>query len=172
VYGPDGALYFTDPPYGLPKRDADPAKELKFNGVFRFAKGQLQAVVQDIAVNVGGDNPHRLGRQVLLPPRHVVRVVDPGEAGVRFEILRLGFGADIEMEDLPVGADEDEASVMSRLGSNFDSDDSDVQPDEEEAASLETLAEEDDYDDDEEDEDDLGVRRPIKPKPTKPLPSK
>src|SRR5205085_2772746 len=48
VYGPDGALYFTDPPYGLPKRDADPAKELKFNGVFRLAKGKLQAIIQDI----------------------------------------------------------------------------------------------------------------------------
>ncbi|MBA3827285.1 MAG: hypothetical protein H0X24_25740 [Ktedonobacterales bacterium] len=85
------------------------------------------------------------------------------------DLAALGFGDDIEMEDLPVGADEDEASVMSRLGSNFDSDDGDVQPDEEEAASLESLAEEDDYDDDEEDEDDLGVRRPTKPtRPVKP----
>ncbi len=83
------------------------------------------------------------------------------------DLAALGFGEDIEMEDLPVGADEDEASVMSRLGSNFDNDD--VQPDEEEAASLESLAEEDDYDDDEEDEDDLGVRRPTKPtRPVKP----
>jgi gluconolactonase len=48
VYAPDGSLYFTDPPFGLPKRDADPAKELKFNGVFRFYKGKLQALVQDI----------------------------------------------------------------------------------------------------------------------------
>lgn len=49
VYAPDGALYFTDPPYGLPKQDEDAAKELKFNGVFRLAKGKLQPVIQDIA---------------------------------------------------------------------------------------------------------------------------
>src|SRR5579863_8543007 len=40
VYGPDGALYFTDPPYGLPKGNNDPAKEIPFNGVFRFYKGK------------------------------------------------------------------------------------------------------------------------------------
>lgn len=48
VYAPDGALYFTDPPFGLPKQDEDPGKELKFNGVFRFSKGQLRPVVQDL----------------------------------------------------------------------------------------------------------------------------
>jgi gluconolactonase len=48
VYKSDGSLYFTDPPYGLVKQDADPAKELKFNGVFRYAGGKLQAVIQDL----------------------------------------------------------------------------------------------------------------------------
>lgn len=32
----DGSIYFTDPPYGLAKQDEDPAKELKFNGVYRL----------------------------------------------------------------------------------------------------------------------------------------
>ena len=32
----DGSLYFTDPPYGFAQQDDDPAKELDFNGVFRF----------------------------------------------------------------------------------------------------------------------------------------
>lgn len=31
-----GNLYFTDPPYGLPGQDEDPAKELPFNGVYRL----------------------------------------------------------------------------------------------------------------------------------------
>ena len=48
VYTADGALYFTDPPFGLPKQDDDPKKELKFNGVFRLAKGKLSVVVQDM----------------------------------------------------------------------------------------------------------------------------
>lgn len=53
VYAPDGALYFTDPPFGLPKQDADPAKELKFNAVFRYAKGKLEPVVRDLALPNG-----------------------------------------------------------------------------------------------------------------------
>ena len=48
VFARDGALYFTDPPYGLAKQDDDPAKELAFNGVYRFANGRIQAVVRDL----------------------------------------------------------------------------------------------------------------------------
>src|SRR2546427_7458597 len=48
VHNSDGALYFTDPPYGLLKQDDDHAKELKFNGVFRYAGGKLQVVVKDL----------------------------------------------------------------------------------------------------------------------------
>jgi gluconolactonase len=48
VYRSDGSLYFTDPPYGLLKQDDDPAKELKFNGVFRYANGQLQVIIKDL----------------------------------------------------------------------------------------------------------------------------
>jgi gluconolactonase len=49
VYRSDGSFYFTDPPYGLAKGDSDPAKELKFNGVFRMAKGKLQVVIKDLS---------------------------------------------------------------------------------------------------------------------------
>jgi len=49
VFAKDGALYFTDPPYGLAKQDDDPAKEITFNGVYRFANGQVQALVRDLA---------------------------------------------------------------------------------------------------------------------------
>ena len=48
VYKSDGSLYFTDPPYGLLKQDDDPAKELKFNGVFRYAGGKVQLLVKDM----------------------------------------------------------------------------------------------------------------------------
>lgn len=48
VYRSDGSLYFTDPPYGLAKGDADPAKEIPFNGVYRFAGGRLQVVIRDL----------------------------------------------------------------------------------------------------------------------------
>ena len=48
VYRSDGSLYFTDPPYGLPKGDDDPTKELPFNGVFKLSNGTLQVLVKDM----------------------------------------------------------------------------------------------------------------------------
>ena len=36
VYHSSGDLYFTDPPYGLPKRYEDPARELDWCGVYRL----------------------------------------------------------------------------------------------------------------------------------------
>jgi gluconolactonase len=36
VFAKNGDLYFTDPPYGLPKQMQDPAKELEFQGVYRL----------------------------------------------------------------------------------------------------------------------------------------
>ena len=36
VYKSNGDLYFTDPPYGLPKRENDPMRELDFFGVYRL----------------------------------------------------------------------------------------------------------------------------------------
>ena len=49
VFAPDGSLWFTDPPYGLSGQDRDPAKELPFNGVYRYAKGKLTAPIRDLA---------------------------------------------------------------------------------------------------------------------------
>ncbi len=45
----NGWLYFTDPPYGLPEQDSDPAKELDFNGIFRlnYETGEVQLLNRD-----------------------------------------------------------------------------------------------------------------------------
>jgi gluconolactonase len=48
VYKSDGSLYFTDPPYGLPKEDQDPKKELPFNGIYRIAGGALQLLSKEL----------------------------------------------------------------------------------------------------------------------------
>jgi gluconolactonase len=48
VFSKDGALWITDPPFGLPKMDADPKKQLKFNAVFRYAGGKLTPVITDL----------------------------------------------------------------------------------------------------------------------------
>lgn len=47
VYRSDGALYFTDPPFGLPKVFNDPNKELDFSGVFCLKDGVLRVVAKD-----------------------------------------------------------------------------------------------------------------------------
>lgn len=43
-----GAYYFTDPPYGLPKKDKDPSRELEF-GVYRIGTdGKVSLVANDL----------------------------------------------------------------------------------------------------------------------------
>ncbi len=49
VYRSDGALYFTDPPFGLPRFFDDPRKELSFSGVFCLINGELKLVTQDFS---------------------------------------------------------------------------------------------------------------------------
>ena len=49
VYRSDGALYFTDPPFGLPKFFDDPRKELPYSGVFCLINGQLKLVSTDFS---------------------------------------------------------------------------------------------------------------------------
>ena len=49
VFAPDGTLYFTDPPYGLPKTFDDPAAEMGWNGVYRLGTdGRLSVLVKDL----------------------------------------------------------------------------------------------------------------------------
>jgi gluconolactonase len=56
IFRSNGDLYFTDPPFGLPKSFDDPAKELQFQGVYRLAKGgRLDALVTDL------DAPNGIG---------------------------------------------------------------------------------------------------------------
>jgi len=49
VYRSDGALYFTDPPFGLPKFFDDPRKELPFSGVFCLINGELKLVGSELS---------------------------------------------------------------------------------------------------------------------------
>jgi gluconolactonase len=46
----NGDLYFTDPPYGLPKNWDDPRRELDFCGVYRLSKdGKLTLLTKDLS---------------------------------------------------------------------------------------------------------------------------
>ena len=49
IYHSNGDLYFTDPPYGLPKGLDDPARELDFCGVYRLSKdGTLTLLTKEM----------------------------------------------------------------------------------------------------------------------------
>ena len=54
VYDNHGALYFTDPPYGLPGTFKDPGKELDFQGVYRVGKdGKLSLLTKELTAPNG-----------------------------------------------------------------------------------------------------------------------
>jgi gluconolactonase len=48
VYRSDGTLYFTDPPFGLPKFFDDPRKELPSSGVFSWRDGRLRLLTREL----------------------------------------------------------------------------------------------------------------------------
>jgi gluconolactonase len=48
VYRSDGTLFFTDPPFGLPKGFDDPRKELPFSGVYAVRDGQVRLLSREL----------------------------------------------------------------------------------------------------------------------------
>ncbi len=49
IFKSNGDLYFTDPPFGLPKAFDDPKKELSFQGVYRLSsKGKLTLLTTEV----------------------------------------------------------------------------------------------------------------------------
>ncbi len=49
VFKSNGDLYFTDPPFGLPKNFGDPHKELNFSGVYRLSSsGKLTLLTKEL----------------------------------------------------------------------------------------------------------------------------
>jgi len=49
VYRSDGTLYFTDPPFGLPKAFDDPRKELPFSGVYMVKDSQVALLTKELS---------------------------------------------------------------------------------------------------------------------------
>ena len=48
VYRTDGTLFFTDPPFGLPKLHDDPRREVSHSGVYSVKEGKVQLVAKDL----------------------------------------------------------------------------------------------------------------------------
>ncbi len=54
VFKSNGDLYFTDPPFGLPRTFDDPGKELPFQGVYRLTRdGQLTLLTKELSAPNG-----------------------------------------------------------------------------------------------------------------------
>lgn len=50
VFHSSGALYFTDPPYGLPQGPDDQSREMEFSGVFRVGPaGEVSLLTEDLS---------------------------------------------------------------------------------------------------------------------------
>jgi gluconolactonase len=83
VFTKDGALWITDPPFGLPKMDADPKKQLKYNPVWRYADGKLTPVITDMTAPNGiAFSPDEKTLYVSNSmPRMYIRAYDVGAGG-------------------------------------------------------------------------------------------
>ena len=54
VYKSNNELFFTDPPYGLPKQENDSTKEIPFNGVYRIEQNGHVVLVVDSLTRPNG----------------------------------------------------------------------------------------------------------------------
>jgi gluconolactonase len=48
VFRSNGDMFFTDPPYGLPKQAEDPTKEIPHNGVYKVSGGTTSLIVDSL----------------------------------------------------------------------------------------------------------------------------
>lgn len=86
VFAADGALWFTDPPFGLYNgMDRDPAKQLPYNAVFRYAGGTLTPVITDLTL------PNGIG---FSPDGRTLYVTDYGPPGTIYA-YQVGRGGTV-----------------------------------------------------------------------------
>jgi len=102
VYRSDGALFFTDPPFGLPGGAADPKRELAFSGVFMVRDGAVTLVTAEL------EGPNGLA---FSPDERFLYVGnwDPERKVVmRYEVDRAGAVSDATvLHDLTAAVGED-----------------------------------------------------------------
>jgi gluconolactonase len=119
VFAPDGSLWFTDPPFGLQGMDRDPAKEVSFNGVYRFADGKLDAVIKDLTLPNGlAFSPD--GKTLYVAnfgPQRFVKAYDVGAQGtVGNARMLIEFGADEKRPGGPDGVKVDSTGNIWMTG--------------------------------------------------------
>jgi gluconolactonase len=119
VFAPDGSLWFTDPPFGLQGMDKDPAKELTFNGVYRFSNGKLEAIIKDLTLPNGlAFSPD--GKTLYVAnygPERFVKAYDVGPQGtVSNARVLIQYGADEKRPGGPDGLKVDSAGNVWTTG--------------------------------------------------------
>lgn len=119
VFAPDGSLWFTDPPFGLRQMDKDPAKELAFNGVYRYANGTLEAVIKDLTLPNGlAFSPD--GKTLYVAnfgPERFVNAYDVGANGtVAHARVLIQYAADEKRPGGPDGLKVDSAGNIWTTG--------------------------------------------------------
>ncbi len=117
VFASDGALWITDPSFGLAKMDADPKKELKYNAVWRYAGGKLTPVITDMTQPNGiGFSPD--GKTLYVSnsmPDMYVRAYDVG-AGGKLSNMRKVISYPGSAPDVPDGMKVDSAGNIWTTG--------------------------------------------------------
>lgn len=119
VFAPDGSLWFTDPPFGLKGMDKDPAKELPFNGVYRFANGKLEAIIKDLTLPNGlAFAPD--GKTLYVAnfgPQRFVKAYDVGaEGAVSHARMLIEYGPEEKRPGGPDGLKVDSAGNVWTTG--------------------------------------------------------
>lgn len=96
VYRSNGDLYFTDPPFGLPKVLDDPEKELDFQGVYRVSKdGKITLLTKDVMFPNGiAFSPDEKTLYVANADRgnavwYAFNVLKDGTLGAKREVFRI-----------------------------------------------------------------------------------
>jgi gluconolactonase len=115
-----GAIYFTDPIYGLPKGEEDPAREIDFCGVFRIGTdGEVSLVTKELERPNGlafspdektlyVANSHR--------PRAIILAVSIGEDGMAADTKVFFDTKNIEGKGSPDGLKVDDAGNLWATG--------------------------------------------------------
>jgi gluconolactonase len=80
-FAANGDLYFTDPPYGLPKQMQDPGKELDFQGIYKLTPGgELTLLTKEMTrpngIALSPDDKTLYVANSDAPPRAVIMAFD------------------------------------------------------------------------------------------------
>ena len=122
VYKSNGDLYFTDPPFGLPKVLADAAKELDFQGVYRVSKeGKIILLTREVMFPNGiAFSPDEKTLYVSNADRgdavwYAFDVLKDGTLGAKREVFRIN-GVSASKPGVPDGMKVDRNGYLFAAG--------------------------------------------------------